>query len=112
MDNASERDTHYERERPTFEMSMPSLRASALTGSGSPSRMILAKPRSVSSSAAANTRASVASGSTMRWGCRQSQGSLHIRDLAVALIGPWEMHLQPALSLHVTYSAPQPRNGG
>ena len=108
MVNASEHGTRCERERPTFEMSMPSLRASALTGSGSPSKMILAKPRSVSSSAAASTRASVASGSTMRWGCRHSQGCLHTRDLAVALIGPWKMHLQPALSLHVTHSAPQP----
>ena len=86
MDSASGHSTPCEFERPTFEMSMPSLRASALTGSGSPSRMILAKPRSVSSSAAANTRASAASGSTMRWGCRHSQGCLHTRDLAAALV--------------------------
>ena len=93
-------------------MSMPSLRASALTGSGSPSRMILAKPRSVSSSAAANTRASAASGSTIRWGCRHSQGCLYTRDLPAALVISWETHLHPALFLHVTYSALQPpRNG-
>ena len=78
-------------------MLMPSLRASALTGSGSPSRMILAKPRSVSSSAAASTRASAASGRTMRWGCRHSQGYLHTRDLSADLMIFKETHLQPAL---------------